>query len=154
MFKIREFNINEPYHEDEVRDSSQAFVKFMMTNVAIGFVFPTVYLLLSWDTSPVWFSLIIATCIVVYVIKTMKYREVFAQYTPVDIYAKKTGCDWTPPDYPEVKKYIETVKLSGRPLYLYETMMLDEVGVNLDTENDRADSSDSASVGGDTNSEI
>jgi len=127
MFKIREFNINEPYYEDEVRNSSQAFVKFMMINVSIGFVFPTSYLLLSWDTSPAWVSLAIATAIVVYIIKTMKYKDVFAQYIPVDIYAKKTGCDWVPPDNPEIKKYIETVKLSGRPLYLYESIMLDQV---------------------------
>jgi len=153
MFKIREFSINDPYHEDEVRKSSQALVQFLMTNVAIGFVFPTTYLLLSWDTSPVWFSLVIATCIVVYVIKTMKYREVFAQYTPVDIYAKKTGCDWVAPDYPEIKKYMKTVKSSGRPLYLYESMMLDQVGDSLDILNDAAHLSDRTSAG-DTNSEI
>ncbi len=128
MFKIREFNINDPYHEDDVRDSNQTLVKFLMVSVSIYFVFPTTYLLLSWDRSPVWFSLVIATCIVVYVIKTMKYREVFAQYTPVDIYAKKTGCEWVPPGDPAVKKYIKTVKASGRPLYLYESMMLDQFG--------------------------
>jgi len=147
MFKVREFSINEPYHEDEVRDSSQAFVKFMMTNVALGFVFPTTYLLLSWDTSPAWVSLLIATGIVVYIIKTMKYKDVFAQYTPVDIYAKKTGYDWVPPDYPEVKKYIETVKLSGRPLYLYESFMLDQVGVTLDKMKDSAHFPDRTSTG-------
>lgn len=153
MFKIRAFSINEPYHEDEVRESSQAFVKFMMVNVSIGFVFPTTYLLLSWDRSPAWVSLVIAIGIVVYVIKTMKYKDVFAQYTPVDIYAKKTGCEWLAPDYPEVKKYIKTVKSSGRPLYLYESMMLDQVGDSLDILNDPVHLPDYASAG-DTNSEI
>jgi len=147
MFKIREFNINDPYHEDEVRDSSQALVRFLMTNVSIGFVFPTTYLLLSWDRSPAWFSLVIATCIVVYVIKTMKQREVFAQYTPVDIYAKKTGNVWVAPDYPEVKKYIQTVKSSGRPLYLYESIMLDQIGDSLNAVSDAAHLSDRASAG-------
>ncbi|MDX8390754.1 MAG: hypothetical protein R8M38_09725, partial [Mariprofundaceae bacterium] len=138
MFKIREFSINEPYYEDEIRESKQALIKFLIVNVSIGFVFPTAYLFLSWDRSPAWVSLIIAVCIVTYIIKTMEYRDVFAQYTPVDVYAKKTGCDWVPSDYPEIKKYIETVKLSGRPLYLYESTMLDQIGVNLGTVNDPA----------------
>ncbi len=146
MFKIRGFSINEPYHEAEVRDSYQALVKFMITNISIGFVFPTTYLLLSWERSPAWFSLVIATCIVLYLIKTMKYRDVFAQYTPVDIYAKRIGCDWVPPDCPEVKKYIKTVKLSGRPLYLYESMMLDQLRVNLDIMHDPTHLSDRAST--------
>ena len=138
MFKIREFSINEPYLEAEVRDSSQALVKFMLIKVSIGFVFPTTYLLLSWDRSPAWVSLAIAAGVVVFIIINMKYRDAFAQYTPVDLYAKKTGCDWIPPDNPEVKKYIETVKLSGRPLYLYESIMLDQTGVTLDKMNDPA----------------
>jgi len=142
MFKVREFSINAPYLEAEVQDSYQAFVKFMMINVSLGLVFPTIYLLLSWDTAPAWISLAIATGIVIYIINTMKYKNILDQYIPVDVYAKRTGCDWVPPDDPEVQKYIETVKLSGRSLYLYESMMLDQVGVTLDIMNDSGSTGD------------